>query len=174
MNEKAAIFKPEPVKLVLEDQEFALKYTLNAFVEMEKLYDSVDEVIQMLLGQQTPDMEAVFFKGVACSADDVEVGGTPLSSYIAKLSKTKKATHADTLNLLWLACLHDHALCDEDGNIIRYTITKNQLGSLVTFRNLKEVNGKIVEALLRDLLPAVQAAVAEKNVQAAEPTELAE
>ena len=50
-NEKAAIFKPNDVVIQLaEDYSVRLVYDLNAFCELEKLYDSVDAVIQMILG----------------------------------------------------------------------------------------------------------------------------
>lgn len=169
MNEKALVLKPDLIKVVLEGEEYAIKYDLNAFCEMEKLYDSVDDVLQMLLGTGVaPDMSAVEYNGCRCLADDVTIAGVPLSTYITKINGPKTAKHKDTLNLLWLGCLHDHVVYDDDGNVDHYTITKAQLGSKVTFLNLKEVNAKLVTSILRDLLPAVAAAEAEKNSQPAE------
>ena len=61
--------------------------------------------------------------------------------------------HTDTLNLLWAGCLHDAAIYNSFGEITGYTVSKARLGAEVTFRNLREVNGKIITAILRDLLP---------------------
>lgn len=169
MNEKTLALKPDLVTVILDGEEYAIKYDLNAFCEMEKLYDSVDDVIQMLLGTgAVPDMNAVEYNGVRCIADDVTISGIPLSTYISKVSGPKAAKHKDTLNLLWLGCLHNHVVYDADGNVDHYTIAKAQLGSKVNFLNLKDVNAKIVTSILRDLLPAVAAAEAEKNSQPAE------
>lgn len=170
MNEKVLTFKPQPVTLTLGEETYVLYYDLNAFIEMEKIYDSVDSVIQMIMGQnKAPDLNEVMYNGVKCAAEDITIAGVLLTDYINKVDKPKTAKHSDTLNLLWLACLHDHTIYDDDGNVIKYTISKAHLGSLVTFANLKEVNAKIVAAILRDLIPAVVNAEAEKNAQAAGP-----
>ena len=47
---------------------------------------------------------------------------------------------------------------------------KSKLGSYVTFRNLKEINAKIIVALLRDLIPSKNAE-APVEEQPAEVTE---
>ena len=91
--------------------------------------------------------------------DKVTIAGTPLIDYLSKVH-TKQAKHEDTLNLLWAGCLHDAAQYNEHDEITGYNVSKSKLGSYVTFRNLREVNAKIITALLRDLLPA-------KNVQEA-------
>lgn len=163
MNEKAAIFKPDDVTLQLsEELTVRLVFDLNAFCELEKLYDSVDAVIQMILGtQEAVDVNKLKTQ-VKCGdmfvdADTVTIAGTPLVDYLSKVH-VRQAKHEDTLNLLWAACLHDNARYNERDELTGYDISKRTLGSYVTFKNLREVNAKLITALLRDLIPT-------KNVQ---------
>ena len=51
--------------------------------------------------------------------------------------------------------LHDHTKFTEDGEVAGYTVSKAKLGQGVTLTNLREVNQKIITAVLRDLLPAL-------------------
>ena len=164
-NEKAAIFKPNDVVIQLaEDYSVRLVYDLNAFCELEKLYDSVDAVIQMILGTAESVDPQKLLTQVKCGdmfieGDKVTIAGTPLVEYLSKVH-AKQAKNEDTLNLLWAGCLHDAAQYNEHDEIIGYNVSKAKLGSYVTFKNLREVNAKIITALLRDLLPA-------KNVEEA-------
>lgn len=169
----AKVFKPEPVRLTLNDTAYTLVYDLNSFCEMEKMYDSVDEVIQMLLGRGAATSATVTYCGAPALPDDILVDGKPLTEYIAEATKTRKVKHADTLKLLWLGILHDHGSFDEDGNLIGCDVSKAELGHAITFSNLREVNAKIITAILRDLIPAV-VPPDEKNVQAPEATQEAQ
>lgn len=159
MNEKAAIFKPEDVTLKLSDDcTVRLVFDLNAFCELEKIYDSVDNVIQMVIGAQEAVDVATLLTQVKCGdqfieGKDVTIAGTPLVEYLKKVH-LKQAKHEDTLNLLWAGTLHDNAIYNEHDELVGYNITKHKLGSYVTFKNLREVNAKIITALLRDLIPA--------------------
>lgn len=159
MNEKAAIFKPEDITINLsEDLTVRLVYDLNAFCELETIYDSVDAVIQMILGTQEsvdPNLLLTQVKSGDMFIDGatVTIAGTPLIEYLQKVH-VKQAKHADTLNLLWAGTLHDNAEYNDNDELIGYAISKRKLGSYVTFKNLREVNAKIITALLRDLIPA--------------------
>lgn len=159
-------FKPRPVILELGGEEYELLYDLNAFCEMETMYDSVDSVIQMLMGSPAPDLDKVTYNDAPVNADEIMVDGKPLADYIAQLHNRTKAKYKDTLNLLWLGVLHNHTIYDEDGEVAKYTVTKAKLGHCVTLTNLREVNAKIMTAILRDLLPALVAAG--KNAEAQE------
>lgn len=158
MNEKAAIFKPEDITIQLsEDLTVRLVFDLNAFCELETIYDSVDAVIQMILGTQEsvdPNLLLTQVKSGDMFIDGatVTIAGTPLIDYLQKVH-VKQAKHADTLNLLWAGTLHDNAEYNNNDELIGYTISKRKLGSYVTFKNLREVNAKIITALLRDLIP---------------------
>lgn len=168
-------FKPKPVMLTLGGTDYELIYDLNAFCEMETLYDSVDSVIQMLMGAPAPDLSKVTYNEAPVMPDDVKVDGKPLTEYINQLNNKTKAKYKDTLNLLWLGLLHDHTEYDADGEVSKYTITKAKLGSMVTLTNLREVNTKIMTAILRDLLPAlVEAQTGAKNEETQETTEVPE
>lgn len=151
----SAVFKPKPVELELNGEKYTLVYDLNAFCEMETMYDSVDTVINMLMGTPAPDISKVTYCDAPCQSSDIKIDGKPLTEYIQRLSDTPKAKYKDTLNLLWLGVLHDHTKFTEDGEVAGYTVSKAKLGQGVTLTNLREVNQKIITAVLRDLLPAL-------------------
>ena len=162
----ANVFKPDPVKIVLGGTEYSLIYDLNAFCMMEKMYESVDAVIRMILGSPTVDVTQVTYNDAPVLADEIKVDGTPLSEFIARaVGAQSKATNADTRKLLWLGVLHDHATFDDDGNIASCDVTCGELGKHITFSNLGEVNAKIIAALVRDLVPVN---AGEKNQKAPE------
>lgn len=161
-------FKPQPVVVELDGKEYTLLYDLNAFCTMETMYPSVDHVIQMLMGAPSPDLSKVTYNDAPVSASEIMVDGTPLADYIVRLDTRTQAKYKDTLNLLWLGVLHDHTEYDADGEVAKYTITRAQLGKKVTLVNLREVNQKIMTAILRDLLPALVAARKNEEPQEAE------
>lgn len=168
MNENATVFRPDDIVVTIDGVDYRLIYDLNAFCEMEKIYESVDSVLQMLLGASAaPDLSKVTIRGEAVDPDEILIDGVTLTTYINKVNKVKEAKHTDTLNLLWLGCLHDHTEFDSFGEIKRYTIAKAKLGAGVTFKNLREVNGKILTAILRDLVPSEEV----KNAEAPEKLE---
>lgn len=153
-NELASLFKPDDIKVKLNDEEYRLVYDLNALCELEKQYPSVDHVLQMLLGTpETGNLGKVTYQGDTLDPEEVFIGDNTLAEYIMKNETADKAKHSDTLNLLHAGLLHDHTTFNEDGEVTGYTISKAKVGSMVTFKNLREVNAQIVMAILRDLLP---------------------
>lgn len=173
MNNKILNFKPQPISVELDGKTYNLCFNLNAFCEMEKLYDSVDEVLQMLLGggDDIPDLTRVTYCEAPCLATDISIAGVPLAVYIEKYSKKiREAKHEDTRNLLWLGCLHEYTEFDSEGNIVRYTLGKGELAKHITLRNMREINTKIVTALLQDLIPATNGT--DPNVETVETPEV--
>ena len=168
MNEDAKLFRPEAITVELGGDTYELVYDLNAFCELEKTYDSVDSILQMLLGaSNVPDLEKVTYDGAAVAANTIAIAGVPLPVYINKVNKVREVKNTDTLLMLWAGCLHNHCKYDEFGEISGYTITKAQIGSQVSFKNIREVNGKILTSILRDLIPAQSV----KNAEAPETME---
>lgn len=161
MTNTAKLFKPDDIVIKLGEKEHRLVYDLNSFVELEKIYASVDELLQMLLGGTQEVVEPdVKYNGVDALAADITVDGVPLDVMLAQQaaeSAGKQAKHSDTLNLLWAGLLHDNSVYNDDGDIVRYNISKAQIGAQVTFRNLRELNAQVVIALLRDLIPPQEA-----------------
>ena len=89
---KASIFKPTDIVVKLGDNEHRLVYDLNAFAELEKIYESIDSILQMLLGTDVaPDMAHVTYLGAPVNAHDILVADVPLTAYITKISKPKDA-----------------------------------------------------------------------------------
>ena len=167
----AGLFKNKPVTVNLDGVEYNLVYDLNAYCEMETIYPSVDYVIQMLLGTPATDTTKVTYMDGPIKAEDVKIDGQPLTAFLATRSETPKAKYKDTLNLLWLGLLHDHTEFDEDGEVVRYNISKGMLGKSVTLQNMREVNQAIMTALLRDLLPALVGSRQDESKNAEEQEE---
>lgn len=166
MNELAALFKSDEITFVLDGEEFRLVYDLNAFCELEKIYPSMDDVLQLLFGTGAiPELDTVTYNGAQIRPEEVMIGRVPLTEYILKVSPSKQAKSADTRNLLWAGCLHDSAVYDDFGEISRYTVSKTKLASAITFKNLREINAKIITAIIRDITPKAED---EKNVQVLE------
>lgn len=165
MNENAAVFKPEDIVVELGGERYRLFYDLNCFCELEKIYDSVDSILQMLLGtSNVPDLTKVTYLDKPVTAMDVKIADIPLATYINKINRVREAKHSDTRNLLWAGCLHDHAIYNSFGEITGYSISKDKLGAQITFKNMREINAKIAAAILRDLLPSQEV----KNAEAPE------
>lgn len=155
MNEKVLNFKPKAVTVEIGGETYSLVYDLNAFCELENIYDSVDMILQMILGNTaTNDLENVLYKGETVDATDITVAGLNLVDYLASKNPTKQLKQQDTLNLLWAGTLHDHTVYNDDGDVERYTVTKHKLGTGVSFKNLRDINTAIVTSILRDLISA--------------------
>lgn len=163
MNESAAVFKPDDVVVTLEGTEYRLVYDLNSFCELEKIYDSIDSLLSHLLGAKKPTLENVTCRNESVNPEDIKIGDESLIDYVAKLTKTREIKYSDTLNLFWAGCLHDAAIFNGFNEITGYKISKAKLGSLITFSNMREINVKIVAAILRDLIP--------KNAEAPDGTQ---
>jgi len=163
MNESAAIFKPDDVVVTLEGQDYRLVYDLNSFCELEKIYDSIDSMLSQLLGAKKPTLENLTYLAKPVNPEDIKVGEETLVDYVAKPTKSREIKYSDTLNLFWAGCLHDAAIFNGFNEITGYKISKAKLGSLITFSNMREINVKIVAAILRDLIP--------KNVEAPDGTQ---
>ena len=93
MNETTKLFKPDAVTVDVDGTEYRLVYDLNSFCELEKMYDSIDSILQMLLGgNNPPDLAKVTYCDAAVLADDIKVGGTPFHVYRqAEFNKRTKA-----------------------------------------------------------------------------------
>lgn len=154
-NESADVFRPNPTSVNIGGVEYQLVYDLNAFCELEKIYPSIDALIQKLLSgpKDSPDLTKVTYVGVPARAKDVAIDGVTLADYIASHSNEAAVKFEDTRNLLWAGCLHDHVVTNANGDITGYTISKNTLSAGVTLKNMRDINGAIITAILRDLLP---------------------
>ncbi len=170
MNEKAAIFKPDDIVVTLSNGEdkvdYRLVYDLNCFCELEKIYDSVDTVLKMILGTPSTVLDNVTYMNAPANAEDIKIGDETLVEHITKITSARKAKYADTLNLLWAGCLHDAAIYNKFNEITGYSVTKAKLGSMIAVKDMQAINTKIAIAILRDLLPD-----APKNMEAPAETE---
>lgn len=171
VTNKALVFKADDVKITLGETEYRLVYDLNAFCELEKIYGSIDDVLKLILGAPEIAAEAEIKNDdettSTIAVDKITVGGTPLTSILQKASSSPKATMADTLNLLYAGLMHDAAIYNTHDEITGYKISKSRIGSHINIANVREVNARIVAAIIRDLVPAKSDDTG-KNVEAPE------
>lgn len=154
VENSATIFKSSDIKVKLGDVEYRLVYDMNSFIELEKIYPTVDIVIQLVLGKSNDSAPPVVtYNGGDVLADEISVDGVPLSEVLKK-QRDIQATQKDTLNILFAGLLHDTAIYNSFDEITGYTVSKTKIASQITFKNLREINTQIVLALLQDLVPA--------------------
>lgn len=165
----ATIFKPEPVTVTLGGDTYSLVFDMNAFCELEKIYRTVDTVIKKVLGKSRKEHK-VLFKGTAVSAEDVTVDNKPLTAILADLdADTDAATTTDTLNILYCGLMRDLAVYNEHDELIGYKKSKREIGSLITFRNIRDVNVKLAMAFIQDLVPTAAETKNETGAEAEAP-----
>lgn len=170
MENKALMFKHDDIKITLGGKEYKLVFDLNAFCEIEKRYGSVDKVLSMVLGGAAQMDTTVKCKGYEVDPKEVTIGDATLDTLLPKLTDTQPtAKLTDTLVLLYIALMHDTAVYNANDEICKYSISEARLGSLVDMSMLREINGKVVAALMRDLVPSK--ADDGKNAEAPEAAE---
>lgn len=148
----SSIFKPTDVFVTLGDKDYRLVYDLNSFCELEQMYDSVDDVLKMIIGEKDAAPLLVTYNGAVVLPEEILVDEKPLVDIIRQ-KKAKVAKQADTLNILYAGLLHDCTTWNDKDEIIGYTISKKRIASFVTLKNLREINQKIAIAILQDLVP---------------------
>lgn len=173
----AKFFKPDDIKVTLGEKEYHLVYDLNAFCELEKKYGSIDKILDLVLGKPseisvtvkvpTDDKNATTYENF--DTNNIIVGTTSLTALLPRLTDTKQSTLSDTLELLYAGVMHDTAIYNQHDEITGYSITKARIGSYITLSNVREINGLIAMALLRDLIPA-RVDNDSKNAEAPKPT----
>jgi len=151
------VFRPNDTVFELNGNKYRLVYDMLAFCELEKIYGSVDEVLGMLFGDVAQKLEpAVTYNDSPINIEEVKIDNVPLALVLAEKDKQQRvAKHSDTLELIWAGMLHDNAIYNSDDEIIGYKLTKRRVAEAMTFRNYRELNVKIVEAIMKDLAPGL-------------------
>lgn len=162
----ATVFKPEPVQVTFGDNTYNIMFDMNAFVELEKIYSTVGSVIKKVLGNSKKE-HTVTIDGKKADPSTIMVDSAPLTQFLAKLdSEDSETTTSDTLNILYCGLMHDLAIYNEHDEIVGYKVSKQRIASYINFKNLKEINFKLVLAFIRDLVPSENEAKNEMGVEA--------
>lgn len=169
----ATVFKPEPITITLGDETYSIVFDMNAFCELEKTYRTIDTVIKKVLGKSRKE-HTVLYKGKAVDAAEITVDGKALFAVLADLDTDADTatTASDTLNILYCGIMRDLAIYNEHDEITGYRKTKKDIASLITFRNLREVNVKVAMAFIQDLVPTVAETKNETGAEAEAPQAL--
>ena len=155
MENKALIFKPDTLSVTIGDSSYAVVFDMNAFCELERIYGSVDKVLKLMLGTTTNAADkTVRVKGELYDPTEITVGAATLDTLLDGMFKTQTATLGDTLNLLYVGLMHSLAVYNANDEICKYSLSKVRVGSILTPATAAEINGIIVKALFRDLIPA--------------------
>lgn len=162
----ATVFKPEPVQVTFGDNTYNIMFDMNAFVELEKIYSTVGSVIKKVLGNSKKE-HIVTIDGKKVDPSTIMVDSAPLTQFLAKLdSEYSETTTSDTLNILYCGLMHDLAIYNEHDEIVGYKVSKQRIASYINFKNLKEINFKLVLAFIRDLVPSENEAKNEMGAEA--------
>lgn len=165
IENSASLFKSEPIEVTINNENYSLVYDMNAFIELEKIYGTVDNVIKKVLGKAKKE-HVIKVDGVVTGADKVTVDDTPLSTFIAT-NETSDATTTDTINILYCGMMRDLAIYDEHDEIVGYKVSKRKIAAGITFKNLREVNMKLAMAFIQDLMPTAGETKNEPGAEAA-------
>lgn len=147
----ANIFKPDVSKITLGDIDYNIFFDMNSFIELEKIYGSVDAVLKLILGLSNNTEPVVKFNGGVIRAEEITVDNELLTDLLTR-QRTVTATYSDSLNFLYAGLMHDAAIYNADDEIVGYNIKKARLASNITFANIREINSKVVMAILKDLV----------------------
>lgn len=173
MEEKttATYFLPSETKIELGENEYTLVFDMLALAELEKIYGSVDVVINMIFGGAAKEVEdTVTYNDAAVNADEIKVAGVPLTTILMERRGEKRVTkHTDTLEIVWAGMLRDNAIYDAADRITGYKVSKRTVASLISLKNYARINLKIVEAFLKDLAPGVGAGDSKNELEAETP-----
>lgn len=162
----ASVFKPQPVEITLGGETYSIAYDMNAFIELEKIYKNIDTVIKKVLGKSKKE-HVIKIEDKEIKADTITVDDTPLSNILAKLdTEDSDTTTTDTLNILYCGLMRDLAIYNEHDEITGYKVSKARIASFINFKNLKEINVKLVVAFIRDLVPTDEESKNETGAEA--------
>ena len=154
VDNSASIFKPQTVEVELGGEKYPIVYDMNAFIELEKIYGTIDAVIKKVLGKSRKEHE-VKDGDTVINAKDITVDGKSLDVILAELdASSEDATTTDTLNILYCGLMHDLAIYNEHDELVGYKVSKHRIASMINFKNIKDINVKIVIAFIQDLMPS--------------------
>lgn len=154
VDNSASIFKPEHIEVELGGEKYPIIYDMNSFIELEKIYGNIDTVIKKVLGNSKK--EHVVKDGDAIiDAKDITVDDKPLDKLLSEIdAASSDSTITDTLNILYCGLMHDLAIYNEHDEIVGYKVSKQKIGSMINFKNIKDINVKLVIAFVQDLIPS--------------------
>ena len=154
VENSASIFKPQTVEVELGGEKYPIVYDMNAFIELEKIYGTIDAVIKKVLGKSRKEHE-VKDGDTVINAKDITVDGKSLDVILAELdASSEDATTTDTLNILYCGLMRDLAIYNEHDELVGYKVSKHRIASMINFKNIKDINVKIVIAFIQDLMPS--------------------
>ena len=151
------LFKKDDITIDFAGKKEAIIFDMNAVLELEAMYGSIDTVFKMLFSQAPADKPVIKVNGEIVDILSITVDDEPLIQRLQAINahnaEQTKSGIKDTINLLWVGLLHNHAKRDEDGEIISCDLTRRMFRNELSFKNqLSEINTQIVSALIRDLI----------------------
>jgi len=129
---KAKNVRVKPVKLMIDNETYLIKYDFNAFIELEEIYGSIDEAMEAVQGKiiKDKDGEPVYIE------DEKEKDGFKLDDDGKKVEKRKFSLKA-MRDFLWAGLLYT-----DDENL-----TKKKVAHLLEFGNFQYVIEKMMDAV---------------------------
>ena len=122
--------KNKPVEITLGEKIYKIRFTLNSFIELEDLYDSIEGAMEKLQGDVVLDKET----GKPVMIDNPDK--TSKDKKIEKRNPNFKALR----NILWAGMIPDNT-----------EITPKEVGNLLTFANMQYIMTKVNKALINSM-----------------------
>jgi len=122
---KAKNVRVKPVKLMIDNETYLIKYDFNAFIELEEIYGSIEEAMGAVQGEVIKDKDG---KSIYIKDDEGK-----------KVEKRKFSLKA-MRDFLWAGMLFGN---DE--------ITKREVGKLLEFGNFQYMIERMMSAITAGL-----------------------
>jgi hypothetical protein len=139
---KAANIRIKPVELELNGEKYLIKYDMNALIELEDIYDSIEDAVEAMSGIKVYNED-----GNPTMEDEKDKDGNIVfeeDGVTPKKVQKRKFKIKPIRDFLWCGLLAYHK-----------GITQEKVTSLLSFIDLKEIVEKLTEALNR-AMPVVK------------------
>jgi hypothetical protein len=122
--------KNKPVEITLGEKVYKIRFTLNSFIELEDIYESIDKAMEALQGDVVINKET----------GKPEMIPNPDEKSDIKEIEKRNPNFKALRNMLWAGMIPDNP-----------TITSAEVGNLLTFANMQYVMTKVNVALINSM-----------------------
>ena len=122
--------KNKPIEITLGEKVYKIRFTLNSFIELEDIYESIEGAMEALQGDIVLDKE---------TGKPVMISNPDEKSDVKEIEKRNPNFKA-LRNILWVGMIPDNA-----------DITPKEVGNLMTFANMQYVMTQVNKALINSM-----------------------
>ena len=120
----------KPIEIKIGEDVYKIRFTLNSFIELEDIYESIDKAMEALQGDVVINKE---------TGKPEMIDNPDTKSKIKKIEK-RNVNFKSVRNILWAGMIPD-----------KPEITKTEVGNLLNFKNITEIMTAVNTALINSL-----------------------